>query len=100
MSRLDKMQLFREALRERVPRIERATYSDLTFLTGEHGEFTLVAKWTATKTLPAGEYKILFSRQRVLGRTANMPPRLQRLEKKTCRMADEIIREIQRARGV
>ena len=100
MSSPDKMQLFREALKKRVPRIERATYCDLKFLTGERGEFTLVAAWTATKTLPAGEYKILFSRQRVLGRTANMPPRLQRLEKKTCRIADEIIMELQRARGV
>ncbi len=100
MSGIDKMQLFRTALRQRFSRIQRATYCDLELLLGERGEFTLLATWSATRAGPAGKHEIVFTRQRVLGGTANLPPRLQRLRQRTCRIADDVIRELQRVRGM
>lgn len=100
MSKPDGMQLFREALRQRVDRIQRATYSEVKLEFGEHGEVTLVATWPATRAGPAGEHRIVFTRSRVLGHTASSPPLLQRQSKRTCRIVDDIIAEIQRARRV
>lgn len=94
------MQLFREALRQRIERISKATYSDINLEFGEHGEVTVVAVWPATKAKPGGEHRIVFTRSRVLGHTASSPPLNQRQTKKTCRIADDIILEIQHVRGL
>lgn len=100
MSRPDGMQLFRADIQRRIDRIQRATCSTVRLESAARGEFTLVASWPATRAAAAGECRVVFTRLRVLGRTANAHPLKQRMQKKTCRVADEVIREIQRARGL
>lgn len=95
------MQLFRVGLQKHAERIKKATYCDsVEFLTYAYGEFALLVTWLPTKAAPAGDHKIIFTRARVLGRTANAPPLQQRYVKHTCKIADEVIAEILRARGV
>lgn len=100
MSRPDGMQLFRATLQKRMERIARATKCKLELIPMERGEVTLVASWDATKAFEAGSHRIVFTRLRVLGKTANLHPIQQRMLKKTCRIADETIAEILRARGI
>lgn len=94
------MQLFRQALSERLRRIEKATYCDVRLVGGENGEFSLIATWIATRAGPAGTHRIVFTKQRVLGPTACLPRSKQRMVKKTCRVADDVIAELQNVRGL
>ena len=100
MSRPDRMQVFRRALQERVERIAKATKSNIRLVPGERGEVTLIASWDATRSFEAGSHRIVFTRMRVLGRTANLHPIQQRMVKKTCLITSEIITEILRARRI
>ena len=100
MTRPDGMQLFLQAIRLRIPRMEKATCSKVTVEDISSGEFTVVFTWVATKVASAGEHRIHFDRRRGFGSSASMPPLKQRLIKKVCRFHDDIISEVLRARGV
>jgi hypothetical protein len=100
MSGATLMQRFLQAIRTRVPRLERATYSTIRLELGSLGEFTLVASWPEKGGLPAGEHRVRFDRRRVLGTTASSSPLQQRQHKRICRVHDEIVMEILRARGI
>ncbi len=100
MARPDLMQLFLRAIRARLPRLSKATYSTVTIEEVRAGSFTVVSKWPATKLAPAGEHRIHFDRRKVLGRSASLPPLKQRLSKKVCRFHEDIIREVLQARGL
>jgi hypothetical protein len=94
------MQAFLHSLRRSLPRIAQATSSEVELVKTERGEFVVVARWGKTRLSGAGEHRVYFDRERVLGRTAGAMPHQQRPAKKTCRVADEIIREVLTARGV
>ncbi len=99
MAGADMLQVMRRALERWAPHIERMTFSTLEFSSGPDG-FRITARWAKTRTAPAGEHVMTFSRARVLGATANEAPLRQRPVKKTCHFRDDVIREVLEARKV
>lgn len=97
----DVMLLFQQSMRRWLPWIQRVAYcSSVTIEGTKSGEFTVKALWPATKGGPAGEYKVHFSRFKVLGTTSMKGHLCQRTTKKVCGFRDDIVREILSARGV
>jgi len=94
------MQLFFVSIRARLPRLSKATYSTVTLEKGEGDSFTVVATWPATSRSAAGVHRILFNREKVLGRTANKPQLQQRLVHEPCRFHNHIIAEVLQKRGL
>ena len=72
-----------------------AHLEDLTFEDLPGQEFVLVAKWR-----DGGEFKQTFTRQFVMGRFAQAPPRSQRPRMRVCRFRDDFIRSVLHARGI
>lgn len=99
MSDIDLMQLFVRAMRARLARLSKATYSTVT-LEKDGDAFVLVATWLETKKVPAGSCSVRLDRERVLGATANLPALQQRLVKQPCKVHDEFITEVLRKRGL
>lgn len=93
MAGSDMMQAVGQALKNWMPRVARATYSELE-VTVTRDAITILAKWPETKVGPSGSHEIQLTRLYVLGATATQPPLHQRPTKKTCRYRDEIIREL------
>ena len=91
------MQLFMQDMRQRLPRLSRATYAQVTLEKERAGAFTLVATWTVPGI---GEHRSYFDKQRVLGRSASLPSLQQRLVKQSCRVHDDFIAEVLQKRGL
>jgi hypothetical protein len=92
---------FQQAMRRWLPWIQRTAYcSKVSIDPTKNGEFYLKAVWPATKGGPAGEYRVHFTRSRVLGTTSMKGRLCQRTTKKVCRFRDDIVRAILAKRGV
>ena len=97
----DVMFQFQQAMRRWLSRIKQTTYcSSVSIDPTKNGEFFLKAVWPATKGGPAGEYRVHFTRSKVLGSTSMKGRLCQRATKTPCRFRDDVVRAILSARGI